>query len=204
MARPKRPKKQAAKQPRAERQEETRLRILEAARKLFAAKGVAGLSIRAIAARAGMPAMTLYSYFPGKMGIVRALWSEAFGPLFVEMETAEKSEPDPKERLRKVAQTMVDYWMQHPDRYKIVFLIEDRREKEDDKWFIEETDVVPALFRFKHLIAEARNDPGGDYQREAETLICCLIGITHMLVGVSEYPWARSNTYVDMVVRGLC
>jgi AcrR family transcriptional regulator len=187
--------------PKEKRQEETRERILAAARKLFATKGVAGLSIRAIAARAGMPAMTLYTYFPGKMGIVRALWSEAFGPLFVEMEKAEKSESDPKARLRKVAQTMVDYWMEYPERYKIVFFIEDRREKEDDKWFIEETDVVPALFRFKDLIAAARNDPGGDYQREAEALICTLIGITHLLVGVPEYPWKTSDAYIDVIMR---
>lgn len=189
------------KAPKEKRQEQTRERILDAARKLFAAKGVAGLSIRAIATRAGMPAMTLYTYFPGKMGIVRALWSEAFDPLFVEMEAAEKSETDPKKRLRKVAQTMVDYWMKYPDRYKIVFLIEDRREQEDDKYFIEETDVVPALFRFKDLIAAARNDPGGDYQREAEALICSLIGITHLLVGVSEYPWKSSDTYIDVIMH---
>lgn len=187
--------------PKEKRREEARERILDAARKLFAAKGVAGLSIRAIATRAGMPAMTLYTYFPGKMGIVRALWSEAFGPLFIEMEAAEKSETDPKARLRAVAQTMVDYWTRYSDRYKIVFLIEDRREKEDDKWFIEETEVIPTLFRFKDLIAAARNDPDGDYQREAEALICALIGITHLLVGVPEYPWKSSGTYIDVLMR---
>ena len=85
------------------RHDDARERILGAARALFAAKGVAGLSIRRIAARAGLPAMTLYTYFPGKMGIVRALWSEAFGPLLQEMAAAEKSERDPKLRLRKVA-----------------------------------------------------------------------------------------------------
>ncbi|MCC6919669.1 MAG: TetR/AcrR family transcriptional regulator [Alphaproteobacteria bacterium] len=190
--------------PKAQRREEGRGRILEAARILFEAGGAEALSIRAIAARAGMPAMTLYSYFPSKTAIVRALWSQAFAPLFAEMEAAEASESDPAARLRKVAQVLVDYWLRFPDRYRIVFLIEDRRERADDRWFIEETDVVPAYLRFGPLIAAARGDPGGDHAREGEALICALTGVVHMLVTVSEYPWARSETYVEVIVRAFC
>ncbi|HWA60461.1 MAG TPA: TetR/AcrR family transcriptional regulator [Caulobacteraceae bacterium] len=189
---------------REERQEAGRARILEAAQRLFDEGGVEALSIRAIAARAGLPAMTLYSYFPGKTAIVRALWSQAFAPLFEAMAAAEASEADPAARLAKVAQALVDYWLAHPDRYRIVFLIEDRREREDDRWFIEETEVVPAYLRFAPLIAAARGDPAGDYRREGEALVCALTGIVHMLVTVSEYPWAPAETYVDVIVRGLC
>lgn len=189
---------------RARRQEDGRARVLEAARALFEASGVAGLSIRAIAARAGLPTMTLYSYFPSKMAIVRALWSQAFAPLAEELAAAEAAEPEPKARLRKVAQTLVDYWLSHPDRYRIVFLIEDRREREDDRWFIDETDVVETYLRFAPLIAAARGDPEGDYLREGETLVCSLTGIVHMLVTVSEYPWASSATYVEVMTRAFC
>jgi AcrR family transcriptional regulator len=199
-------KAQAAKAkaaPRAQRAEENRARILQAARALFNKGGVAGLSIRAIATRAGMPAMTLYTYFPNKTAIVRALWSEAFAPMFKELDAIEAREKNPKERLRKVAQGLVDYWLRHPDRYRIVFLIEDKRD-EADSWYIEETDVVPAYLRFAPLIAAARGNPKGDYTREGEALICSLTGIVHMLVTVSEYSWAESDTYVDVVVRSYC
>jgi len=190
--------------PKTLRQEEGRARILEAARTLFETGGAAGLSIRAIAARAGMPTMTLYSYFPSKTAIVRALWSQAFAPLFTEMEAAEAAHADPKARLRAVARTLVGYWLRFPDRYRIVFLIEDRREREDDRWFIEETDVVPAYLRFGPLIAAARGDAGGDHEREGEALVCALTGVVHMLVTVSEYAWAPSEIYVDAIVRGFC
>jgi AcrR family transcriptional regulator len=184
----------------AQRQEETRARILKAARALFEARGSAGLSIRAIAARAGIPAMTLYSYFPGKTAIVRGLWSLAFDPLFAEMQAAAASEHDPRVRLRRVAQTYVDYWLRFPDRYRMVFLIEDRRERNEDRWFIEETDVAGHL-RFAPLIAAARGDEGGDYRREAEALICSLTGVAHMLVTVSEYRWAPSERYLEVILR---
>lgn len=188
---------------RAQRREEGQARILEAARALFDASGVEGLSIRAIAARAGMPAMTLYSYFPSKTAIIRALWAEAFAPLLAEMEAAEAAETDPKARLLAVAQALVGYWLAHPDRYRIVFLIEDRRETEADPWFIDETDVVPAYMRFAPLIAAARGDPAGDYLREGEALVCALTGVVHLLVTVSEYRWADAREYVALIVRGL-
>lgn len=201
MRKPRHPKNTVL--PRAQRREKNRARILEAARALFKKAGVAGLSVRAIAARAGIPTMTLYSYFPHKTAIVRALWSDAFAPLFKEMEAAEAAEKDPKMRLRRVAQTLVDYWLRFPDRYRIVFLIEDRRD-EADRWFIEETNIVPTYLRFPALIAAARGNPGGDYTREGEALLCSLTGIVHMLVTVSEYPWASSDIYVEAVVRPHC
>jgi AcrR family transcriptional regulator len=190
-----------AAKPKEERQEAARARILEAARALFQAGGVASLSVRAIAARAAMPVMTLYGYFPGKTAIIRALWSEAFEPLFAEMAAAEAAEADPRARLRKVALTLVDYWLRHPDRYRMVFLIEDRRESDADRWFIEETEVVSGYARFAPLIAAARGDPDGDYTREGEALLCALTGVVHMLVTVSEYPWADGGAYVDMILR---
>lgn len=187
--------------PRDQRHEAVTARVLEAARERFEAKGAAGLSIRAIAAHAGMPPMTLYSYFPSKSAIVRALWSEAFDPLIEEMRAAEAADDDPKARLRKVAQALVAYWLRFPDRYRIVFMIEDKREAGQHQWFIDETNVVASYMRFGPLIAAARGDPGGDYAREGEALICSLTGIVHMLVTVSEYPWVSSEAYVDVVVR---
>jgi AcrR family transcriptional regulator len=160
---------------REQRQQQRRAHILEAARDLFEAEGVAGL--------------------------VRALWSQAFTPLFVELEAAEAAETLPPARLRRVAHAFVDYWLRFPDRYKVVFLIQDRREGEADRWFIEETDVVPELLRFVRLIAAAQDDPDGDHTREAEALICALIGVTHMLVGIPEYRWAGSETYIDLILR---
>lgn len=189
--------------PKEQRQQERRARILEAARELFEADGVVGLSVRAIAKRAGMPVMTLYTYFPSKMAIVRALWSQAFAPLFVELDAAEASETEPRARLSKVARTFVDYWVRFPDRYKVIFLVEDHREREDDKWFIEETEIVSELRRFVRLIAAVRDHPGDkdDQIREGEALVCGLIGISHLLVGMPEYPWSNSDAYVDLILR---
>lgn len=53
--------------------EQRRTAVLEAARSLFLAGGVAGTSIDAIARRAGVAKGTVYLYFPAKEHIVRAI-----------------------------------------------------------------------------------------------------------------------------------
>ena len=187
---------------RERRRTEGRARILDAARELFEADGVAGLSIRLIAKRAGMPTMTLYRFFPHKTAIVRALWSEAFAPLFVELDAAEAAEIEPEAQLRKVAQTFVDYWLRFPARYKVVFLIQDRRETHEDRWFIEDDDGVPELARFSRLIGALQSDAAENPRLAGEALFCALIGVTHLLVGMPEYQWTGSRNYVDRILRG--
>ncbi len=53
--------------------EATRLRILDAARELFARDGVEATSVRSIAERCGLTDAAIYYYFPAKRDIVDAL-----------------------------------------------------------------------------------------------------------------------------------
>ncbi len=182
---------------------QTRQQIVAVARELYDEKGAQGLSMRLIAKRVGLPTMTLYGYFPNKTAIVRALWSMAFDPLFAAMRKAERAEADPAQRLRLVANSIVDYWLEHPDLYRLVFLVEDRRERGDPNWFISETDVVASYMRMAPLIAEARGTPHVDCTAAAEALNCALTGIAHMKITVSEYPWAPSSNYVDLILAGV-
>lgn len=64
----------------AERREETRRRLLDAAAELFAERGVDGASIDAIAERADRTSGALYDHFGGKDGLLFALlqeWTDA-------------------------------------------------------------------------------------------------------------------------------
>ncbi len=183
--------------------EDRRQRIIDAAKALFDAKGLAGISMRRLADAVGIPTMTLYGYFPSKTAIIRGLWSYAFDPMFAAMRAAEDAIADPRERLARVADLYVDYWIAHPDRYRMVFLVEDRREGDDPNWFIDETDVTASYMRFGPLIADARGTPGVDCTLDAEALICALTGIAHMAITVSEYRWAAPQDYVARVLRGI-
>ncbi|WP_439569342.1 TetR/AcrR family transcriptional regulator [Sphingopyxis sp.] len=180
--------------------EDMRERIIDVARTLFEDKGVAGISMRAIASRVGIPTMTLYGYFPSKTAIIRGLWSFAFAPMFAAMRQAEDEIADPVARLNRVAHIYVDYWIRHPDRYRMVFMVEDRREDGEVNWFVDETDVPASYLRFGPMIAAARGTPDADCRVEAEALICALTGIAHMAITVSEFPWSRPAAYVDRIL----
>src|SRR6185503_18162606 len=61
---------------RAERREATRAEILEAAWDLVRAEGLASLNLRDLAARVGMQAPSLYSYFDSKHAIYDAMFAQ--------------------------------------------------------------------------------------------------------------------------------
>jgi len=58
---------------------DTQTKILEAASALFLEGGLSALSVRAIAARAGVSTIGIYSYFQGKQGILDTLYIESAG-----------------------------------------------------------------------------------------------------------------------------
>ena len=62
----------------AETKSATRLRILEASQKLFAASGFESATTREIARAAGIGVGTLFNYFPTKEAVAHALVSEAY------------------------------------------------------------------------------------------------------------------------------
>src|SRR5579871_2270532 len=63
---------------RAERHEATRTEILEAAWALARAEGLAGLSLRDLAAAVGMRPPSLYSYFDSKNAIYDAMYKRGY------------------------------------------------------------------------------------------------------------------------------
>lgn len=68
---------------RADSAEDTRKRILDAARSLFGRRGIDRVTIADIGARAGVAGSTVYAIFKSKTGIIRALMEQAlFGGRF--------------------------------------------------------------------------------------------------------------------------
>ena len=64
---------------RAVRRDVTRERILEAAWELARDQGLAAVSLREVAARVGMRAPSLYTYFPSKNAIYDAMYASSPG-----------------------------------------------------------------------------------------------------------------------------
>ena len=83
----------------AEAKAETRQRILEAARQLFAASGYEASTTRDIADAAGIANGTLFNYFPNKEAILASLIAGAIAGLHTEFERCNLDEGSFEEHL---------------------------------------------------------------------------------------------------------
>jgi AcrR family transcriptional regulator len=103
---------------REEAKEERRHRIITAARDLIRETGDAGLSMRAIAARAGVSLSTPYNLFGSKRAIVVAVLDDIreFSERFAKLRNT-----DPIERIFQVLSMSIRYYVDDPDFYRTLW-----------------------------------------------------------------------------------
>ena len=76
--------------PAVKRQNASQDKILAAASALFLEGGISALSVRAIAKRAGVSTIGIYSHFNGKQGVLDALYIEGFNKVYDAMDIGEQ------------------------------------------------------------------------------------------------------------------
>lgn len=105
---------------RAERREATRAEILDAAWELAREQGLAGLSLRDVAAKVGMRPPSLYWYFESKTAIYDAMFAVGNRQLLDRI--ASEDWPDePRALLRRIATIFVEFNAEDPARSQLLF-----------------------------------------------------------------------------------
>lgn len=93
-----------------ERREATRTEILDAAWEIARDKGLANLTLRDVAARVGMRAPSLYSYFASKNDIHDAMFGQSWTDYLAIVDKAEGALPrSPRKGLKVIAHTYFDF-----------------------------------------------------------------------------------------------
>jgi AcrR family transcriptional regulator len=105
---------------RAERRDATRAEILEAAWEQAREQGLAGVSLRDIAARIGMRPPSLYWYFASKHAIYDAMFAEGNRVLLDRMAATTWPE-EPRELLRTMARMFVQFSAEDTARAQLLF-----------------------------------------------------------------------------------
>ncbi|MDE2361628.1 MAG: TetR/AcrR family transcriptional regulator [Hyphomicrobiales bacterium] len=98
-----------------------RRRLCEAAERLFAERGVEGVSMRQIAERLNCSAMTPYRYFRNKDDIFAAVRAAALDRFSERLETARRSPGTPSRRGRAVGDAYLRFAIEEPDAYRLIF-----------------------------------------------------------------------------------
>jgi AcrR family transcriptional regulator len=104
--------------------EDLKKEILTAAKQLFTEKGYEATSIRAIAEKIEYSPATIYLYYKDKNEIVHALHSDGFKLLVSHFEVL-NTVSHPFERLKGMGRAYIQFALQNPEIYKLLFLMEE-------------------------------------------------------------------------------
>ena len=104
----------------AKEKEELKKLILQAAKKLFGEKGIEQTTIRNIANSVEYSVGTVYVYFKDKNEILHELHSQGFKQLGGEMRVL-FNVADPMERLKALGRVYIQFAIENPDMYELMF-----------------------------------------------------------------------------------
>ncbi len=104
--------------------EDLKLLILEAAKKLFVQQGYESTSIRKIAQEIGFSPTTIYLYYKDKNDLIYALHQVGFTMMrdrFMPLGVVE----DPFERLKAVGKNYIEFALDNPEYYEVMFMMKE-------------------------------------------------------------------------------
>ena len=105
-----------------EQRQHSRRNIRRAAAELYAAKGLSGISVRAVAQLAGVSTGTVYSHFGSLSELMQSLWRRPAAKLLENMVQIAEDKVDPTERLRSLLRAYVDFSEEHSQIFRSAFL----------------------------------------------------------------------------------
>src|SRR5215468_7155981 len=98
-----------------------RREIMEAATELFVSEGYARTSMRKIANKIGYSPTTIYLYFRDKSDLLNQICDETFGQLTRNITAINSLSADPLHRLRLGMEEYIQFGLNHPVHYQILF-----------------------------------------------------------------------------------
>ncbi len=192
---------------------DVRSRIMDAARRLFAAEGYYAVSMRRIADAIEYSPTAIYSHFKDKDALIRELCSDDFGHLAVACVDL-AGVADPAERLRRLARVYVAFAVEHPNHYKLMFMTEPPPAGPAGGDVGGAADAVAYEFlrqTVSEIAAAGRLRPGvADPHLAAQTVWAAVHGVASLHIargGDPCIPWvpldARTAAAVDGILDGL-
>lgn len=181
---------------------EMRAQIEQAASRLFQSEGYGAVSIRRIAKEVGCSPMAIYAYFDNKVDLLRSLWAQVFDDLFQQVETRVSAETSPKLRLQALSIGYVQYWLDNPDRYRMVFMAEGVSQS-DVTIFVDNPNIAKHFARFFELISNVvkPKTSGPVIKQKTDFLVSALHGIAHTQITMSGHDWTDHSTLIELAIR---
>jgi AcrR family transcriptional regulator len=98
-----------------------RARVLAAAFELVEKEGLAALSMREVARRAGVSHQAPYHHFKSREDILAAMAQEGFAMLDEELAKARRGATDPRDACERAGEAYVVFALRHPAHFRLMF-----------------------------------------------------------------------------------
>lgn len=176
--------------------EQSRSRILAAARELLSKTGLQKFSMRALAKSTDCAVGSIYLHFRSKDEVFESLADEAFERLF-ELESRlcqRHQDGDARLLLNKAMYTYIEFGLAHAEEYNWAILCSD--------WPRQEERLKPVLQVFREVVGRCmlgeRNSEG---DIAVQALWASLHGVTSLLIQRPDYPWALRSKLIERVIH---
>ena len=96
--------------------------LIEAGIEILAGEGVGGLSLRKVAKQAGVSHAAPYAHFTDKQALIAAISTEGFKQLYLQIKAVKETyRTNPEALLIETAWAYVQFALNEPDRFKLMF-----------------------------------------------------------------------------------
>jgi AcrR family transcriptional regulator len=187
---------------RAREKEVLRSQILSAASELFVAEGVQSVSMRRIAEKIEYAPSTIYLYFKDKEELLHTICREVFEELTAILAEIHSRGLAPLDQLRAGLRAYVDFGLEHPNHYLLVFgpaMYEEvpGEPSPEDVAGVKAFDQLRQTIQYGISTGAIRQ---ADVDVLSQTIWMMLHGITDLLIiskDVPNFPWADQESVIS-------
>jgi AcrR family transcriptional regulator len=159
----------------------SRARLLDAAKRLFAAQGYEQSATSAIAREAGTSESQLMRYFGGKVGLLEALFEDAWTHLNVRVARAVAAADDSRAALLTGIQTVVSALARDPDLASL-FMFEGRRMRGDEPRVRLSRGFVQFIETMRGLVKKSQASRAIDPSLDPNAVTSAIIGAAEAMI----------------------
>jgi AcrR family transcriptional regulator len=194
---------------------ETRAKIMDAARELFAREGYDAVSMRRVAEAIEYSPTAIYVHFRDKQDLMLQMCQSDFMALAIGVAELQKIQ-DPIERIRQMGHAYIRFGVEHPNHYKLMFMTRvefppDAASQDPNHGKIDRDSYALLRHSCQQAIEQGRIRPEyRDADLVAQTFWSAVHGVASLHIVKSGNPWIDwkgveplAGTMVDGILRGM-
>jgi AcrR family transcriptional regulator len=184
--------------------------LVDAALALFMEDGLEAVTMRAVATRVGVSAMTPYRYFEDKGHLLRGIWQHMLGTAWQAMIAAAQGLPHIRDRIRAQVNAFIDYWEDNPQHYRLVYMTEQTTRFDEQGALttlpIYASVIDASLGASRDLATEVGGDPA-HAKLASDVRFMMVSGYLHARLVNRRYPWTAPDVlrpaFVELIIEAM-